>query len=418
MKKVAVIGGGFSGLSVAWALCKEAHRQNWDVQIDIYEKHSCLGGLLQTQRDTWGLVEPAANSILVSEAVDEMAKDFGVTWAKKKKTSRKRWVMTAKGPSRWPLSAFQTFKNLDRLLGVAKGSPRWIFKEQETIKQWGDRVFRTPQVVDEFIGPALSGVYSNRPQELSASLCLSSLFQKPQPKSKGSMAPETGMLEFFEKAEEFFKHQASVSVHLDTEIQDVKSLGADIVIDCRPNALGLKINYNHMTSVSVFWPGEGRPNIEGFGCLFPHSDKYIGVLFDTDIFEGRASQDVFLEKWIIKNPEPQTQWTEKDTQDLLEFRFKNLQQNAKSLQRSNVEPLKVCAFSLSRALPKYDLNLEAQLNGATKKYFMGSKIYVDRNNDKHIFHGNYLGEIGLNKILHKSILIAKYVGDITASGAV
>lgn len=407
MRRVAIIGGGFSGLTVAWALWRQKITQCPDLQIDIYEAQPQWGGLLKTKTTEQGLVEAAANAILSTPDIQAMAKDFGITWAHKKKTAKKRWVMHAKTqkPSRWPLSFWQTCKNLDRLLAVARGSSRFAPKEKETVKQWGLRVFRSPEVIDDFISPALSGIYSSPAEELSASLCFKSLFTASSTKSLGSQAPEQGMGEFFTKGYEFFKKQEGVSFYFNTPVQDVNSVMADAIVDCRPNALGLKLHHNYICSVSMFWKISDRPYFEGFGCLFPQSQKFLGVLFDSDIFAGRTQDpDVFLEKWIIRTPEPITEWTEEMTKELIEFRQKTLHHNHLP------SPLSVHAFCRpEQTLPRYDLQLESQLQAAHKKYHEGTEIYIHPKNPKHIFHGNYLGEIGLNKIFYKSLSIARYV---------
>lgn len=435
MKKVAIIGGGFSGLTMAWALCRSLKNNSsldsshLDVQIDLYERSSNLGGLLQTQVMDLGIVEPAANALLKSSVVEEMAKDFGITWAQKKKSARKRWVMTQEGqPSQWPLSAWNTLKNLDRLLGVAQGKAALKPLAQETLKQWGDRVFRSPQVVDHFLGPALSGVYSNRPHELSASLCLSTLFSKTpkdtSSKTRGSFAPQNGMREFFEKGLEYLKKTSGVNVHLNADWESTRPQGSlatdlDVIIDCRPGVHPeLTINNNYLKSVSLFWRIEDRPDFEGFGCLFPRSETYLGVLFDSDIFTHRTnSESVFLEKWILKvHPnstdrlwsDEESGWSNADLDELLKFRARQLRAHS----QTQGQPLKVWVTPKPLALPKYDLHLEAQLCKASRVEFKGKFIYTHPQNSHYIYHGNYLGEIGLTKILHQSLRIAQYVGEV------
>ena len=53
MSRVAVIGGGLTGLSTAYYLAKE--KSNW--QIDVYEKEARFGGKIKTKRVDGYVVE-------------------------------------------------------------------------------------------------------------------------------------------------------------------------------------------------------------------------------------------------------------------------------------------------------------------------------------------------------------------------
>lgn len=443
MKKIAVIGGGFTGLTMTWALWRQL-RQNMtedQFQIDLYERSPNLGGLLQTQTFECGLVEPAANAILGSQDLKQMADDFGVKWAVKKKTAKKRWVMTHKGPSRWPLSLMTTFRNASRLFALAKGQEALRPKDFETVTQWSERVFRTPEVLQQLIAPALQGVYADHPDQLSARLCLDSLFTKSTERNLGSVAPEKGMVEWFEKGLIYFQSKKNIHTHLNFDVtQDLldakstkeldgeiaKDLAAenftnsladcDVIIDCRPNAMGLKINFNSVASVSMFWDKNHRPAFEGFGCLFPKAERYLGVLFDSDIFEGRAfDENLFLEKWIVRTEG--LGWDTSDTEALLNFRrsqfLKSYDDVSDDFSSDDLpKPVFTKANFWEKAIPKYDLQLERQLEFAHKKYHQGARIFMKQGTENHIFHGNYLGDLGLNKILKKSKVIAHYVKGI------
>lgn len=399
MKKVAIIGGGFSGLSMAWAICKTIP----DTEVNVYEQGPGLGGLLHTKKKDLGMIETAANAILLSPSVEEMGEDFGIHWAIKKKSGYKKWVMLEPySPKRWPLTWGQTFKNLDVFLGLSMGLKRHQPLQGETVSQWCKRVFRSPEIEKNLIGPALQGVYAARPEQLSASLCLASLFSKKL-KHKGSYAPANGMAEFFIKGKKYLEAK-NVKFNFYSQIKDAKEIqDADWVIDCRPNGCNLKLNYLGVASVNIFWDYRKRPSFEGFGCLFPNEKKFLGVVFESDIFDRRTvAEDVFLERWIVRIEKYKELDSLKD--DLLHFRELNLPTKGAHF---NYRDIAIDFYT--DAIPFYSPKLESELLELANVKYKNSKIFYNSENKNIIYHGNYLGEIGLNRILQKSILISEYI---------
>lgn len=76
MSRVAVIGGGLTGLSTAYYLAKE--KPNW--QIDVYEKEARFGGKIKTKRVDGYVVEVGPDSYLARKtAMTELINDVGLS---------------------------------------------------------------------------------------------------------------------------------------------------------------------------------------------------------------------------------------------------------------------------------------------------------------------------------------------------
>src|SRR5258708_2144007 len=96
-KKFIVVGRGFSGLVTAFYL----KRHGWNVEL--FEKNEKPGGLINSDLTQWGLVESAANGVLNTVRLEELARELGIEVLPARKESRKRFIYR-QGLSQWPLS--------------------------------------------------------------------------------------------------------------------------------------------------------------------------------------------------------------------------------------------------------------------------------------------------------------------------
>ncbi len=88
-KKVCVIGGGISGLCVAYRLKKKG------VDVLLVERNAVCGGNIQTERDGDFLIEWGPNSTLASAHLFELVAELGLLdeVAPAKQTAKKRYIL-------------------------------------------------------------------------------------------------------------------------------------------------------------------------------------------------------------------------------------------------------------------------------------------------------------------------------------
>ena len=67
LKKIAVIGGGVSGLATAYFIRKEANAQGRKVQVDLFEREDRPGGKFEARKESGYLVEGGPNGFLDSK---------------------------------------------------------------------------------------------------------------------------------------------------------------------------------------------------------------------------------------------------------------------------------------------------------------------------------------------------------------
>ena len=111
--KITIVGGGFSGLTMAYELEKKGF------QVEIFEKKA-WGGLIQTGRRPEMQVESAANAFLMSDRLGEMADSIGCELFSTQKIANRRFIFRGV-PRRWPLSLSSTLRILFRVVPLFFG---------------------------------------------------------------------------------------------------------------------------------------------------------------------------------------------------------------------------------------------------------------------------------------------------------
>lgn len=178
--------------------------------VEVFEKNSRPGGLINTVETKWGPCETAANGTLNSKAFEDLAAQVGLELLPSQKISRRRYIFRDR-LRRWPLNFFETLILFFHFIFSRKRP----YKE-ETIKNWGERVLGVAGT--KYALAILQGIYAGDPSRMSASLILKRLFdRKKKIKSlqghdggrsggdrsqiRGLVSPKGGMLEFFVKTE-------------------------------------------------------------------------------------------------------------------------------------------------------------------------------------------------------------------------
>ncbi len=395
--KIKIIGAGFSGLTLAYYLRKMGPE---NLQIQVLEKSDRAGGLIQTKQFDGYMLETAANAILCNADLEELCHDIQIPLKPHLKSSKKRYIYIQK-PRQFPLPITHF------CLVLMKWLWRYFFhrselapKSNETIVQWTRRNLSSA-TFSNLIEPALQGIYGKNPGDLSASLVYRSLFSKAsqiqRPKLKGSVSFQNGLGGFLshlqkylqEKGVDFQWSHQYTEQNLMADIQNrefvvlcTHALAASQILSSHDPKISFalkNLRYNNLSSVTVVQEQPAPKTLQGFGVLFPTSQNFnaLGVLFPNDIFEGRGP--CRHETWILADS------TEDNDATLLE----KIQQDRRSLFKTDIPIKSSHIYHWPQAIPRYDEHLELFLNQFEQK----APVFL---------HGNYLGEIGLGKILKRS----------------
>lgn len=400
MKKINVIGAGFAGLTVALRLAQKGFA------VEIYEQSSRVGGLLGTDQTEYGIAERAANALICTEKSSQLFSELNIEPSLALTTAKKRFLFRDH-PKAWPLTFLETLSFVCRLPRIfLKGKSVLKPKTNETLEQWGNKNFGT--AVTRFIlGPAMQGVYGNDISGLSASLILSGLFSSKKKKTKyrGLLTGPKGMQDLVDQLQ-INLYRLGVKIHLNTTVNLNDLVGPVVISTSAFSASQLlksshpvlaqqlgRIQMSSLMSVTVFFAKEQK-KYQGFGCLVPRGAnlKALGLLMNSYIFKDRNR--TYNETWIFGGVD------QAQTLDLSENEILTLIAHERSRILGEVQsPIAVRINRWKNALPYYNTELEKVL-AEINQNALPKNIYL---------HGNYLGGIGLSKILERSDDLAEKI---------
>lgn len=400
-KTVTIVGAGFAGLTLAYELLEQG------LQVEIHEKESHAGGLLGTRHTSFGLVETAANALLANADIELLFAELNLKFAERRFERRKRYIYWEK-PRRWPLPLRDTVRLIINALRVSFGHEALLPEAGESIASWARR-FGGKAFEERVLVPGLQGIYAGDAEKMSAVLILKAMFgDKPKRhRLKGSVAPAGGMGALIRALEKHIIAKGG-AIHYKSDFTLPASLPGPTVITTSAWAAAALTRAHHprlsellaraeslpLVSVTAFF-SERAGDPRGFGCLFPRAQGFsaLGVLFNSCIFEGRASRSdaARSETWILGGAHEPNILAENDTQIL-----QRIERDRQRLNPDTAAPVHVEIVRWPRAIPHYTLDWERKLMQLNPK----PPLYI---------HGNYLGEIGLARIYARSRRLAEQI---------
>ena len=397
-RKIAIVGAGFSGLTLAALL---AETELFD--ITVFEKKS-VGGVINASSTAGTLFENAAPSLLNHHEFENFAARFGVRLQPALPAARKRFLFVKKAV-RWPLGILATLNFLYKIF-------RFVFLKNKseslsglTLQQWSELHFGE-EFTEKILRTAMLGIYAGAISELSAELVLSRFFAKNRQKNrarlKGSVLPEGGLTHFLKiiKAGLLQKNVRFVAEDPGTlrliELQQnsivvFATSYSDFVALVAPSpenfirlenvsaatwcSLAAKVTSISLAKVHLLLP-DCQNKIDGFGMLFHPEAGFqsLGVIANSRVFPEYGP--AYNESWILKCTDPAT--------DPAGAMAKVLTDRERLFSANERAKASLVSFN-SNIYPLYDKNLLSWLAATRLKpgYFAT---------------GNYWGALGLTQI--------------------
>jgi oxygen-dependent protoporphyrinogen oxidase len=183
MTRVAIIGGGISGLAAAFAL--EQHRRNASAAVDyvLYEASPRLGGILRTEHMDGCIVEAGPDSFLTEKPwATDLARSLGLEdqLIGSNDADRKTYILTRGRLVEMPdglifmvptkilptgLSPLFSLKTKLRITEELFHPPRAVGQD-ESVAAFVERHYGS-EMVDRVVDPLLSGIYGGEAANLS-----------------------------------------------------------------------------------------------------------------------------------------------------------------------------------------------------------------------------------------------------------
>jgi oxygen-dependent protoporphyrinogen oxidase len=176
--RIAIVGGGISGLSLAYALKEKRN----DLDIKVFEANSRPGGKIFTEKIDGYVCEAGVNGFLDNKpSTLELAAKIGLPPLRSNDNSRKRFIFTEgelrqlpESPAKFMLSNFLTLQG--RLRMMAEYFIPAADKDDETMEAFAKRRVGK-EFFEKLLDPMASGVYAGDPAKMSIRSCFSKVYE-------------------------------------------------------------------------------------------------------------------------------------------------------------------------------------------------------------------------------------------------
>ncbi len=398
MKKISVIGGGISGLTIAYLLLNKRP----DLDVTVYEADNRPGGKIWSEQADGFLCERGPNGFLDNKPKTlELCKSLNIEPVSSNENSKKRFIFSGGKLNALPES-LPSFIKSDllswggklRLIGelIAPRGPA-----DETVAAFITRRLGK-EALEKLIDPMCSGIYAGDPYNMSMKSCFPRIIEleqeyggliramikirKQRNNEKVSAAPGGNLTSFYNGAQTITdalaqnlgerlrlgvpvraitKENGRYQVHTSDNSED-----ADIVVMAPPayassgmlkdmdgelSKILSDIPYPHVSVVCFGYKKENLTHpLNGFGFLVPHKEgrRILGTLWDSSVFPNRASEGNVLLRTMIggaKNPA----MADLDDNEIADIVFDEL----KPLLGLKKDPDMLRVYRWEKAIPQY-----------------------------------------------------------------
>lgn len=397
---VTVIGGGFSALTSAYFLKKAGFN------VSVRNPQEEWGGLMQTIVTPHGLVERGPNAIIADSLVEGLAQEIGLELYPHKKAANKKYIYN-KGFRRFPVGFGDVFSLVNFGIKYKFFKSSLKPKEDENLYQWGKRTLGE-NVTKNIISVVVQGIYATDAKKLSAELIVPHLLggkSVPRGQLKGSISPRWGMGDWIKGLCQYLE-RADVNLIKNSKLEN-QPKGLTVLATSLKGAKNLlgnwgdhrgfllnKIKLIDLVTVTIFLKPSGNEK-KGFGCLFPRGQGILssGVVFNDCVFSDRVSQGLRSETWILSSEliKGDMDILNMENQEILEI----VLNDRRKCGLGTTELVHYEVNKWPEAIPLYSTEMKRILD------------LVPICKDSVYLHGNYLGRLGLSKILFQSRELAK-----------
>lgn len=405
MKRIVIIGGGISGLTVAHVL----RSRNEQLDITVLEADDRPGGKIWSEQVDGFLCEKGPNGFLDNKPRTlELCETLGIEPVRSNENAKKRFIYVNQKLNALPESPPAFIKSdLISLTGKLRLLLELVAPKGPSDETVADFILRRlgKEALDKLIDPMTSGIYAGDPYSMSIQSCFPRIKELEQ--EYGSLIKALVKIQKQKKAEKKRKEAAGVSVapggtltsfydgaqtitdslsaglgdavRLGISVQGISKKGdayqvqtsdetidADIVIAATPAYAsadmlrdldsGLtetlsRIPYPHVSVVCFGYKRESVRNpLNGFGFLIPFIEgrRILGNLWDSSIFPNRASEGHVLLRTMVGGAKfPEIGGL--DDEGLVSLVFDEL----KPILDLTREPDMVRVYRWDRAIPQY-----------------------------------------------------------------
>ncbi len=401
--KIAVIGGGISGLSTAFYL------KRGGAAVKVFEKGERLGGKMRTVYEEGYIVETGPNGFLDGKPYTlNLVKALGIDEElyPSSDKSRKRFIYVngklvrlPEDPISFILSSILSPRGKLRLIGELFVPPKRD-SQDETLAQFARRRLGE-EALNRLLDPMVAGIFAGDPERMSLKAAFPAIYRLEkeygglikgligkikESKGKSSSGPagpggkltsfKRGVSQLIEALESELKENVETGVspklrkegekwivetkkgseEFDAVVMSTPSYSAAEIlseVDEEISNLLFQIEYSPISVVALGFEKEGLGHdLDGFGFLVPREEgrKILGALWDSSVFPNRAPKGKALIRVMIGGAR-QPELALKSPKELVKIAVEELIEIMKI--RRAPEFIKV--FRHERGIPHYTL---------------------------------------------------------------
>ncbi len=452
MKKVCVIGGGISGLCVAYRLKKKG------VDVLLIERNAVCGGNIQTERDGEFLIEWGPNSTLVSAHLFELIAELDLLdeVAPANASAKKRYILKDGKLRPLPLKIIQivgtdVLSTKAKLKLLREPFDKSKSSENESVAEFFRRRLGQ-EVLDYAVDPFVSGIFAGNPDKLSVKSAFPSLFKMEadygsilkasvfgKNEKPGKFVPKgisrtvsfkNGMQTLTDKLAENLRGEIRTETEvlsiekrktengkwkIKTNNAEINGESFDAVIIAAPSFVAAKLveNLDDELSgklneiyhpplaviVSAFRKEDVNFDLDGFGFLIPKVEhrKILGSLWSSVIFQNRAPENVHLLTTFIGGARNAGLCDKSD-----DGLFQIAREELDSILGLKGEPIFQRIKRWTRAIPQYNLGYEKVVDSIEN---------FKENNAGFFFCSNFYRGISVSDCIKSSITATEEILD-------
>ena len=444
-KKCIIIGGGVSGLLVAF-ICKER-----GIPFELYEKSSeRVGGLLgstlilSNDGKEIGLAEQAANGVMWTPEVERLCEKIGIPLGmgedgvvSPKSTAKARFFVRQGKMVQFPLSIMEILHVLCWRMWQLPSSDR-VF---ETMEEYLSFYFGNT-MTRQLLEPAFSGIFGTTLDRLSLQgtteifpkllnysvsfpLALTkylwySVWEgkkvKQTVRKPGTQSFKFGMQQFINALTNYVGRE---NIFYGSAVEKLSQFGTDTNIILTTPAhvsceilrnsfsdlsqwqkelihLLEKIDYTPIITCTIIMERRKLPGLKpGFGCLLPRNEglSLLGVLFNSDIFENRVKDEGNYISLTTILQDTELESTDESVKRLILSELSTLFSNGSYLDEDSVQSMKL--FRWRHGIPQYSPTLSQSwpvMDSLLKQHLPNVNLF-----------GNYTGQISIRGMIREAM---------------
>lgn len=450
MGRIVIIGGGISGLSLAYLL----YKQKPSLDLIVLESEKRLGGKIWTDKADGFLCESGVNGFLDNKPKTlELIYDLSLKPLRSNDSARKRLIFSDGRLHLIPESPPAFFTS--DLLSL-RGRLRVIYEvfipkgrmDDESLADFARRRLGR-EAFEKLIDPMASGIYAGDPEKLSLNSCFPRIRElemsygsliralirlqiKAKKEGKASPGPGPGgvLTSFYNGMGTLImslKDTLGPMVRTDSKVESIDKKGngytlylsngmtveSDIVVLATPayaasgmlkdfdSAISVILDKIPYPSVSVVCMGYRKDkikhNLYGFGFLVPFKEscKVLGTLWDSSIFPNRAPEGYVLLRSMVGGARAS------DMAVQAEERLVNIvEDELRKIMDIKDQPDFISIYTHEKAIPQYTIGHQERLKAIGDLMVKYKGLYVT---------GNAYRGISVNDCIENSYRLASRI---------